>query len=77
MIEDENRRNPNKPKKAIVGDQPDPTKPQSPKPEKMYSKILSDIPDVSTTIESINKKLNALKINVGELILQPSNRDQE
>jgi hypothetical protein len=43
----------------------------------MYSKILSEIKDVSTTIESINKKLNAMKINAGELILQPSNRDQE
>ncbi|CAD8105930.1 unnamed protein product [Paramecium sonneborni] len=78
IIEEENRKNPNKPKKAIVGDQPEELKPSSPKvQEQVYSKILEDIIDNSTTIEAINKKLDALQINTGELILQPSNREQE
>ncbi|CAD8177956.1 unnamed protein product [Paramecium octaurelia] len=77
IIEEENRNNPNKPKKAIVGDSPQEDNPTSPKPQQVYSKILSGIQDASTTIETINNKLNALQINVGELNLQPSNREQE
>ncbi|CAD8212958.1 unnamed protein product [Paramecium pentaurelia] len=77
IIEEENRQNPNKPKKAIVGDSPLEDNPTTTKPQQMYSKILSDIQDASTTIETINNKLNALQINVGELNLQPSNREQE
>ncbi|CAD8179471.1 unnamed protein product [Paramecium pentaurelia] len=77
IIEEENRNNPNKPKKAIVGDSPQDAIPTSPKLQQVYSKILSGIQDASTTIETINNKLNALQINVGELNLQPSNREQE
>ncbi|CAD8201842.1 unnamed protein product [Paramecium octaurelia] len=78
IIEEENRRNPNKPKKAIVGDQKEELQLVSPKhQEQVYSKVLQDIIDNSTTIEAINQKLDAIQINVGELILQPSNREQE
>ncbi|CAD8097422.1 unnamed protein product [Paramecium primaurelia] len=78
IIEEENRKNPNKPKKAIAGDQPEELKPTSPKiQDQVYSKILKDIVDNSTTIEAINKKLEGIQINTGELILQPSNREEE
>ncbi|CAD8097493.1 unnamed protein product [Paramecium sonneborni] len=77
IIEEENKKNPSKPKKTIVGNLPQDTIPTSPKPLQMYSKILSEIQDASTTVEAINNKLNALQMNVGELNLLPSNREQE
>ncbi|CAD8203705.1 unnamed protein product [Paramecium octaurelia] len=78
IIEEENRKNPNKPKKAIAGDQPEELKPTSPKvQEQVYSKLLQDLVDKSTTIEAINNKLEGLQINTGELIFLPSNREEE
>ncbi|KAM3128073.1 hypothetical protein pb186bvf_019836 [Paramecium bursaria] len=75
IIEEENRKNPQKPKKAIVGDKPEDIHNQQPK--KHYGKILQDITEHSTTIEVLNRKLKTMKFPNEELELQPSNRDQD
>ncbi|CAD8107174.1 unnamed protein product [Paramecium primaurelia] len=75
MIEKENKSNPNQPKKKIVGEEPDETTTQ--KSGRQYSNILNDITEVSRTIDKIQTKLNSIKLNVGDLQLLPSNREQD
>lgn len=76
MIEEENRLNPEKPKKGIVGDQIEESSMQRSKKQK-YSNVLADLSEVSATIELLTKKLNCLRSNVGELQIQPSMREQD
>ncbi|CAK67018.1 unnamed protein product (macronuclear) [Paramecium tetraurelia] len=75
MIEKENKSNPNQPKKKIVGEEPDDTATQ--KSGRQYSNFLTDITEVSRTIDKIQTKLNSIKLNVGDLQLMPSNREQD
>ncbi|CAK63154.1 unnamed protein product (macronuclear) [Paramecium tetraurelia] len=75
MIEKDNKSNPNQPKKKIVGEEPDDTTTQ--KSGRQYSNVLNDITEVSKTIDKIQTKLNSIKLNVGDLLLMPSNREQD
>ncbi|CAD8208419.1 unnamed protein product [Paramecium octaurelia] len=75
MIEKENKSNPNQPKKKIVGEEPDDSATQ--KSGRQYSNFLTDITEVSRTIDKIQTKLNSIKLNVGDLQLMPSNREQD
>ncbi|CAK93716.1 unnamed protein product (macronuclear) [Paramecium tetraurelia] len=75
MIDYQNKIHPDQPQKKIVGDISDLSITQ--RSGKKYSNILNNITETSNTIDKIKTKLNSIKLNVEDLQLMQSNREQE
>ncbi|CAD8187425.1 unnamed protein product [Paramecium pentaurelia] len=75
MIEYQNKIHPDQPQKKIIGEISEMSITQ--KSGKKYSNILNDIIETSNTIDKIKFELNSIKLNVEELQIIQSNREQQ